>query len=151
MKKQRAVLLDLTGPVAVLAQSFYEWAITVREPSWVSPPFVMIRTGMFNEFIEAVLYEIFKEHYLSGYIDQEAESNKYLREQGMPPELVLKLKCDFLNTVVSIIYRVLPEINFLQVENCDYGLCDVDKLLLHLNEDVNSPMYLAATPPPMLA
>lgn len=149
MKKRRAVLLDLTGPVAVLAQDFYEWAITyVSNPAWVSSPYAMIQTEMFRHFIESVLYEIFKEHHHSLLIDVEPESNKFLREQGMPQELVLKLKCEFLNSVLAIIYRALPDIYFAEIEACDYGLTNSNTLMIHINEDADQPMFLAATPPP---
>jgi hypothetical protein len=150
MQKQRSVLMDLTGPVAVLVQDFYEWAITVaKHPDWVSPPFVMIQTEMFVPFIEFMLYEIFKEYHHSSVIsDVETESTKWLRELGVPGELILKLKCDFLNSVLAIIYGALPDIYFAEIEQCDYALTRKSILMLHLKEDAHAPMYIAATAPP---
>jgi len=141
--------MDLTGPVAVLTQDFYEWAVSVaKNPDWVSPPYVMLQTDMFAPFVEAMLYEIFKEYHLSSYIsDVETESTKWLRQQGVPGELVLKLKCEFLNSTIAIIYGALPDINFAEIERCDYAWASNNTLLIHLNEDATAPMHLVATAP----
>jgi hypothetical protein len=148
MKKQRAVLLDLTGPVAVLVQEFYEWAVTVaKHPDWVSPPAVMMKAEMFVPFIEAMLYEIFKEYHHS-LVPIESEASKFLRELGVPEELALHLKCEFLNSVIAIIYRTLPDIYFAEVERCDYAITSNNTLLIHINEEANAPMHLVATAPP---
>jgi len=149
MVKRRTVLLNLAGPVAVLVQDYYDWAVSVaKNPQWISPPLVMIRTEMFVPFIEAMLYEIFKEYHLSSYIqDEETESTKWLRELGLPQQLILKLKCEFLNNTLAIIYGALPDIYFAEIERCQYGLSTNSTLIIHLVEDPESPMHLVATPP----
>lgn len=149
MQKRRSVLLDLTGPVSVLVQEFYEWAIKVaKNPDWVSPPFVMMKTEMFVPFIEDMLYEIFKEHHQSLVPIDESHASDFLRDLGVPEDLIRHLKCEFLNSVIAIIYRALPDIYFAEVNRCDYAVTSNNTLMMHINEEADAPMHLVATPPP---
>jgi hypothetical protein len=148
-KTRRTALLDLSGPVGCLADSYYNWAVSVAgDPNLVSPPAVITATGTLLPFIEAVLYEIFKEHYLSNLIEDEPESNKVLRLWGMPPELISSIKHDFLNTVIATIYTYHPDIYFAEMQEWDYGMCENNMLMIKIYEDVETAEGWRSYPSP---
>lgn len=142
MIKRRTVLLPLHGPVGCLAQGYRDWAVTtVAHDYMVSSVEAIINTGSLLPFIEAVLYEIFKEHYLSSYIDDEPESNKIFRLWGMPEDVARNLKGEFLDSVVGLIYTHVPDLNMSTMSNHDYGMSTNSMMVMHIQEEVNERLH----------
>jgi hypothetical protein len=136
MNNRRSVLININGPVVGLIQTYYNWASSVTPAHMLSSPQVMMKTNMLGEFFDAVLEEIFKEHYLSSYMDDEPESNRVLREDlGAPGELVGRWKMDFLNEVVAIIGTTLPDLRFDSLQPYDYGMSQYHNIIMHVDQE----------------
>lgn len=133
----RTVKLDISGPVRVLVQHYHDWMSQRTAAHCLSPVDVMLDTGMVTPFVEYVLYEIFKEHYLSDLYDHIADSDRNLRDSlGVPLEIGGRWKMEFLNTVVAIIGAYLPDLNFMRVEDTQYGISENYLLVIHVDADL---------------